>query len=196
MKKLLALAVAAVATLGFSMSATPHSNQNSQDNTQKTEKKAPEKQKRDAKKQGRHDGKQHHKGIARDKKGFNPFEGLNLTEDQRTKIKAVFEEYRKAPRQANCCQVADAACCKGEGQKCCWEQTPEQAKQRVQEELGKIKEILTPDQYQKYLENAAMQQLMPKRRGFDKGIRHDKHGKQGKDSVKRASKGERADMKK
>lgn len=71
----------------------------------------------------------------------NPFEGLDLTADQQAKIKALQEECM-ANRKAQAEQRKQAK----NAQK-------EAACTARSEKLAKIKEILTPEQYVKFLEN-------------------------------------------
>lgn len=161
MKKILTLAIAVLATTGLTMSAASLKTNTNQDNKEKKEQ-VEKKDRQGGKKMGKKDHK------------FNPFEGINLTEEQKTQLKEIFpcKGERKAPKEAPCCKSGTAACCQGQGQACCWELTPEQAKQAAAERLSKIKAILTPEQYQQYLENTALKSLMPKK--------HDKKSKDGR----------------
>ena len=157
MKKFITLAIALVATMGLTMSAACSAATQTQD--VKTEKK----ERPDRKGPARHHGdkKQGDKKVRQQQ--FNPFEGLNLTEEQKAQLKEVLQpdSQRVAPRVAPCCSET-AVCCQGEGSECCWTLTPEQAKQRAQEKMDKIKSILTPEQYQQYLENVAMGTMVKK----------------------------------
>lgn len=137
MKKFLSLAIAAIVTLGFSMTAANTSHSATQDSKQE------KKEMKGQKVRKNHQSK------------FNPFEGLNLTEQQQEALKAL--------RTAKCEKKEQP-----EGQ-CSARLTPEQRKQNAQEMLGKIKGILSPEQYGQYLENIAVGQLMkgkaPKHKG-------------------------------
>lgn len=94
----------------------------------------------------------------KENKGMRAFEGLNLTDAQKTKI----EDLNKA-RKAEMEKRAEAKKGSKDGQK--KEQlTPEQKQQRKAEKMAKrkeakqnylnsVKNILTPEQYTKFLEN-------------------------------------------
>lgn len=104
------------------------------------------------------------RNVCRGPKAPNPFEGLNLSAEQQTKLDAL-----KAECKANCEAQAkqrqearkakrDGVCAARAGQ------------------LAKIKEILTPEQYVKFLENS----YLNKGGKFDKkNGRHDRSGKRG-----------------
>lgn len=94
----------------------------------------------------------------------NPFEGLNLSAEQQSKLDALKAECN-ANREAQAKQRQEAKQAKKEG--ACKART---------EQLAKIKEILTPEQYVKFLENS----YLNKGGKFDKKIgRHDRNGKRG-----------------
>ena len=80
----------------------------------------------------------------------NPFEGLNLTEQQQTALKSLAEE-QKAEMNKN--READ----KADRQKEMKNRKEEMSKAR-QNYLAKIKEILTPEQYCQFLENNYLRQ--------------------------------------
>lgn len=92
---------------------------------------------------------------------FNPFDGLNLTEQQQTAINNLQNERRQAcaaaakakKEQKADKQKAKADKQKGDKQKEDPKQKAEQRKASRQEYLAKVKSILTPEQYTKYLEN-------------------------------------------
>lgn len=176
MKKFLTLAIAVIATMGLTMSASCATNGNN--NEQKTE---------------RHDKKQI-KGDKKTKEGkkFNPFEGLNLSEDQQNQLKSLFANKgeRKAPKEAPCCKGDTAACCQGNGAPCCWKLSPEQLQAKATEQLSKIKSILSSEQYQQYLENVAKHRLMKKDKPSKKGAFNKKQGK-GNKSANPGKSGER-----
>lgn len=90
----------------------------------------------------------------------NPFADLNLTPDQQKKIDAINEKYLPK-RDRKDCDKAKA----DNGQRRDREAMREEAKAQRDEYLSKIKEVLTPEQYNKFIEN------MPKG-----GPRHGKHG--------------------
>lgn len=75
----------------------------------------------------------------------NPFEGLNLSAEQQTKLEALKTECQ-AQRKANAeARKAD----KQNRQKA----NKEEARKARTEQLAKIKAILTPEQYVQFLEN-------------------------------------------
>lgn len=80
----------------------------------------------------------------------NPFEGLNLSEKQQSDLK-VLNESRKTERQ----KKADQKKAEKKAER---QAMREQNKKDKQEYLAKIKEILTPEQYVQFLENAYMTQ--------------------------------------
>lgn len=103
-----------------------------------------------------------HMAQAKDRKQMhgNPFEGLNLTEKQQAEIKAMREECMKqtkaeaqAKREANI----------------------KARQERKAERLAKIKAILTPEQYVKFLENGGAQKCCEMGKGRHAG----KHGMKG-----------------
>ena len=98
-----------------------------------------------------------------DKKGaYNPFAGLNLTEQQQAKLDALKQE-KQAAREAAKKDKADRK-----------QLDRQQAKTARSEELAKIKAILTPEQYVTFLENNYLsagqprQQMKQGDRKFDK----------------------------
>lgn len=193
MKKMMMFGIALFTTLGLTLSASTLTSCVSQDKKESVEKK----ENRHDKKSQRPDkkGQRHDNGKAR----LNPFEGIELTEQQKTELKNLRNEGRpqKAPKEAPCCQGDTAKCCQGEGQPCCWKISPEQQKQLAQEKLNKIKSILTSEQYQKYLENIATSQFMQgSRKGYkSKDTRDGRPGnkgpRDGKPSPKNTPKGEK-----
>lgn len=178
MKKILSMAMAVIATTGLTISAASLNNLNSQDNSTKQEKV----EKKDRK--GGKEGKQR-KGFGQQQPRFNPFEGLNLTDAQKNSLKEVFKPQGevKAPKEAECCKADTAACCQGNGSACCWQVSPEKAKEQAKDRLAKIKGILTPEQYQQYLENVAVGQMLQK--GQRPDARKGKSGKSGKPAKQR-----------
>ena len=73
---------------------------------------------------------------------YNPFAGLNLTEQQQAQIDALKQE-QKAAREAAKKDKADRQ-----------QQDRQQAKDARAQNLAKIKAILTPEQYVTFLENS------------------------------------------
>ena len=102
------------------------------------------------------------KGPRDGKQAFNPFEGLNLTADQQAKLEALKPE-RKAVGDKN----------KADRQKE-REDRAEAGKQARVEQLAKIKDILTPEQYLQFLENNFVNAPAP-----NQGARFGKGGKPG-----------------
>ena len=81
---------------------------------------------------------------------YNPFEGLNLTENQQAKLNDLKSEFcKKQENRKN-----------GEGQKMDKNKKDDQQRpdrrQAKREYLAKVKSILTPDQYVTFLENMAV----------------------------------------
>lgn len=83
---------------------------------------------------------------------YNPFEGLNLTADQQTKLDALRAERRAEFEKAKADKQKAKADKKAEKQKA---KKDVRAKMKAEREkmLAKIKGILTADQYIKFLEN-------------------------------------------
>ncbi|MEZ3559928.1 MAG: hypothetical protein K1V86_10760 [Duncaniella sp.] len=103
------------------------------------------------------------------KKMANPFEGLNLSEKQQAELKAL-REGCKAERQ----KIAE----KERAEK---KEMKEQRKKDAKEYLAKVKEILTPQQYVQFLENAYLNQggrPFGSPRGGKQGMRQARNGKQ------------------
>lgn len=97
----------------------------------------------------------------------NPFEGLNLTEQQQKKI----DELRQATRQQ---KLANDSIRKANR-----DQKMRDFKNKRSEYLKSVKAILTPEQYVQYLENSYINAPGPRHGGKDKhfGKRGDrKHG--------------------
>ena len=99
--------------------------------------------KQDSKENGNKDKKEckGHHGKCHKGECPNPFEGLNLTADQQTKLDALRQEYKAK---------------KSEAKKDLKEKRQEmsmEAKAKKSEYLDKLKQILTPEQYVTYLEN-------------------------------------------
>ena len=106
----------------------------------------------------------------------NPFEGLNLSAEQQTKLEALKTECQ-AQRKANAeARKAD----KQNRQKA----NKEEARKARTEQLAKIKAILTPEQYVQFLEN----NYLCANRGGMKG-KMAKAGKNGRNDNRRAHAG-------
>lgn len=103
-----------------------------------------------------------------DRKAFNPFEGITLTADQQTKLDALKAEC-KAQREAckgraNCQQQANCNKNCKPGENCAKTECPVATgndkavanRQQRRDCLNKVKAILTPEQYEVFLENIAV----------------------------------------
>lgn len=113
----------------------------------------------------------------------SPFDGLNLSEKQQAEIKAL-REGCKVERQ----KIA-------EQEKAEKKEMKEQRKKDTKEYLAKVKEILTPDQYVQFLENAYMTQSnrpFGSFQGGKQGMRQARNGKQsGQQRAQKGQKGQR-----
>ncbi len=106
-----------------------------------------------------------------DKKTCNPFEGLNLTEQQQAALKAIPcpREVMKASRQQ--CKDNKTECNKADRRK--------MSKDIKLNYLKQVKSVLTPEQYVQFLENNFVNQGFHKA-GRNHGNRHhNKHKKCG-----------------
>lgn len=130
---------------------------------QSPESKGAQVEQRDSKGKKHHgEGKKDDKGKKGDKKdrqkihrgGANPFEGIDLSDEQKTKLKELQASLRPEPVKMTEEEKASL--------------TDEQKKQMKEEQKAKrenfrkdylagVKEILTPDQYVKFLENSYLQ---------------------------------------
>lgn len=139
------LTLAIVTALGVSISASSLSDDNNSTKKEKTEKK-----------EGKERRQQRKKDV--EKGGFNPFDGIQLTAQQKEELAKLRPQ--KPQQDGN----------KEKGQRP--EQlTPEQQKAKAAERLAQIKKILTPEQYQTYLENVAVGQMMHQGRPMNQGNR-------------------------
>lgn len=118
--------------------------------------------------------------AAKANKMANPFEGLNLSEKQQAELKAL-REGCKAERQ----KIAE----KERAEK---KEMKEQRKKDTKEYLAKVKEILTPDQYVQFLENAYLNQGGRPFGSFKGGKQGMRQARNGKQAGQRAPKGQRA----
>lgn len=132
-KKLLSLAVAAVAftSMAFAQNATSAATAATGTKTEITKK---EKAQRPA---------------------FNPFEGISLSADQQTKIDALRAERKQKSETARAERRQQKEATRAERQKKSEERFNGRRDAR-RAELNKIKSILTPEQYVQYLENIAL----------------------------------------
>lgn len=189
-KKILSLAIAAVALMASSASAQNRCNNSSNDcKIEKCDKSACKKEackkenckKQDCKKQ---DCKKENckmqtckknvckPGACDRKKKCNPFAGLNLSQEQQTRIAAI-----PTPRQ-----VMKAAVEKGDVKR---ENIREYVRTVRADYLNSVKQVLSSDQYTKFLENYFVN--TPAKRGqkdgkFGKGQKHYNKNRQYKNS--------------
>lgn len=126
------------------------------------------------------DKKEQFKGGRHKAPRYNPFEGITLSEDQKSQFKTLFEEAKKhyAERKDKKDQNVDTTKCdKKEGANKHDAVKGKRSKHHMNkmkaEYLKKVKEILTPEQYVVFLEN------MVKHQQPAFGPRHHKHGKKG-----------------
>lgn len=108
-------------------------------------------------------------------KAPNPFEGLNLTAEQQTKLDALKKECVQQKKAAKEAKQADKAARK------------QQAKEARAQQLAKIKAILTPEQYVTFLEN----NFLNKGAKMGKGDMAKKVQRDGKKMQKKDNRGER-----
>lgn len=111
---------------------------------------------------------------SKDKKAYNPFEGINLTEKQQNELKALKDSRKAEKAQA-----------KADAQK---EKKDMKAKRQNdrKEYLAKIKGILTPEQYVQFLENSFLSKTKA-----NMAPRGQKGGKDGKFAQRDGKKGQR-----
>lgn len=113
----------------------------------------------------------------------NPFDGLNLSEKQQAEIKAL-REGCKAERQ----KIAE----KEKAEK---KEMKEQRMKDAKEYLAKVKDILTPEQYVQFLENAYLNQggrSFGANKANKHGIRAGKNGKHAQNRKANGQKGQRS----
>lgn len=113
------------------------------------------------------------RGGKRGAEAPNPFEGLNLTADQQTKLEALKKECKEA-------RMAKAETRQKQAQER-KNVNREEAKKARTEELAKIKAILTPEQYVKFLENNYLTGRHGKKGAKDNGrlANNDRRGDRG-----------------
>lgn len=113
------------------------------------------------------------RGGKRGAEAPNPFEGLNLTADQQTKLEALKKECKEA-------RMAKAETRQKQAQER-KNVNREEAKKARTEELAKIKAILTPEQYVKFLENSYLTGRHGKKGAKDNGrlANNDRRGDRG-----------------
>lgn len=105
------------------------------------------------------------------RQAHNPFEGLNLTQEQQTAIAAIptpLESIREAKKA-----------CKSDTTKCDCKQMRQVVKDIRTNYLSQIKEILTPEQYNKFLENSYVSQTGGKNKADRKMKADNRHSKKG-----------------
>lgn len=113
----------------------------------------------------------------------SPFDGLNLTAEQQSKIDALKAQCKEQQRQCKEQSKADK-------QEARSQKAEKKANARA-EMLGKVKEILTPEQYVQFLENAFVQQgnrpgKPGKAQGLTQGQAGKKLGQQGHKGMKKS----------
>lgn len=148
-KKIFAIALMALATAGASTAFAATDNKDSKGTCPQTECTAP--------------------GECRPEKcrpDNCPFEGLNLTADQQAQVKALREDCAKQRK-------ADKEQLKADARKACDARKADALTKRA-DYLAKLKAILTPEQYVKFLENSFTNQG-PRGPKFD-GPRGDRKG--------------------
>ena len=113
------------------------------------------------------------RGGKRGAEAPNPFGGLNLTADQQTKLEALKKECKEA-------RMAKAETRQKQAQERKNVNRVEAKKART-EELAKIKAILTPEQYVKFLENSYLTGRHGKKGAKDNGrlANNDRRGDRG-----------------
>lgn len=117
----------------------------------------------------------------------DPFAGLNLTEDQQTRLKAL----RPCGKADKKCDKADKKCDKKMDAQD-RQSRREAAKKARQEYLAGVKTILTPDQYVVFLENFYVAQAPGRGHAQGKDMKHgDKAKKQGGKDMKKGKGGDR-----
>ncbi len=119
--------------------------------------------------------KKDHKKCKDDRKECNPFEGLQLTEQQQAALKAI-------P-----CPAKDKKECKGDKKECKNADKINARKEAKQKYLDQVKNILTPEQYQQFLENNFKAKGEMRGKHHKKDGRHGKCDKQGKQCAHKAN---------
>lgn len=105
--------------------------------------------------------------------GFNPFDGLNLSADQQTRLDMLAKDCPKSKTcgKKSCCQEKDStktcrpqadkkACCATDSCKAAVRANPAESRA---EYLAKVKEILSSEQYVMFLENIVVNDHPSKR---------------------------------
>lgn len=163
-KKILSIALVLAGLVGSTAIAQTPSSDNS--SVQQTEQSVSKKDKKGKKDRGQRP---------------NPFEGLNLTEKQQSELKALSEGVRAERAKIESKEKTDK------------KEMIEQRKKDEKEYLGKIKEILSPEQYVQFLENSFLNNRNARPFGMNQGkqgMRPGKDGKGNKDG-KKAPRGDR-----
>lgn len=114
-------------------------------------------------------------GPEKGPKASNPFEGIELTDAQKSSLEAL------RTKRAEACKAARAEKQKSDSARMATRQADRKAKARAR--LDEVKAILTPEQYVVYLENIVIDQPAPRHGQGDKA-RRDNGKKGGKDGRK------------
>ncbi|MDE7153063.1 MAG: Spy/CpxP family protein refolding chaperone [Muribaculaceae bacterium] len=117
---------------------------------------------------------------------FNPFEGIELSAEQQTKIDALKQECQ-AKRQE---MKSDRKKSDDNSSKISREERMKQRQQSKRDYLAKVKAILTPDQYVTFLEN-----MVVNNPGHDKGMKMDKRSHKGGKDFKQGDRRGHGDFK-
>jgi hypothetical protein len=153
-KRLLSLAIVAIAAFGIMAVAGTKSNKAAKAEKAQTEK--VEKQGKKCRK-----GEQGCDSIRKcGPEEFNPFIGITLTDDQKAQLDALKPQDKGCPccgGDKKPCEAKDKPCAPG---KCDSINGPERPdpRQAKRDYLNKVKQILTPEQYVVFLENAVVSQ--------------------------------------
>ncbi|MDE6267292.1 MAG: hypothetical protein K2M07_08100 [Muribaculaceae bacterium] len=97
---------------------------------------------------------------------FNPFEGIQLTQEQQTKLDALKQNCKMDRKQKSEVNKDDKA------NRPSREELIKQRKQAKRDYLNQVKEILTPEQYVSFLENMVVNSPA----GHNKSAKMDKRG--------------------
>lgn len=108
----------------------------------------------------------------------NPFEGINLTADQQTRLQAIREK-AKAERTEQMAQKKAAKAEKKQADATARDARRAEMTKKRQDYLVQIKEVLTPEQYVVFLENCYVQQAPQGKASMGKHARFDKNGNKG-----------------
>lgn len=161
------ITIVAVAALGFSAMAQDNCGQNCQD---KGKKECAEKCEKNGKQCCKGNDKDCKKECTKAPKAMCPFEGLNLSDKQKEQLKQLNAD-RRADREKKIAEKRDDMKAKKEEGNAKFEEMKAQMKAERKAELEKIKSILTPEQYVKFLENSFLnaRHAEPQRMGAHHG---------------------------